>query len=637
MKNMWVGVVAVVLGSSLWMASCTPSVIQQDGNLNEALLDGGNNKESDLLDSNAAEGTSQNQEPASPDQALADGGQEPAAPDTTTQPEASLQDGAVSPDSSAIPLPPIDPSLLNPRTPTNHSLDTLHFSGSQNCVMCHNGLKDSKNQDVSIVTAWSSTMMANSSRDPLWQAKFKSELSRLPALGKVIADKCTRCHAPMANHEGKLEKRDIHVNAGGLLDPNSPLFHRAMEGVSCTVCHQIQNTPTFGTAAAMSGKFTLPTYTSKSERVLFGPYDNLFSNPMVMHVSYKPQYSSHIQSSKLCASCHNLKTPFVDAKGNVIPKTPEQEFPEQMIYSEWEHSSYSKGTMGQSCQGCHMKRAQGVKISNRPPWLTARQNFGQHMFVGANVFMLSMLGQNRQLLGITANNFATTIQEAKTMLRSSATLRWTEKRFQNGELLLKLAINNQSGHKLPTGFPSRRVYVHLKVTNAQGAVVFESGKTEAFGRIVGVDADEDAKRYEAHHEEITSPQQVQVYEAVMNNTDKAVTYTLLRASGYLKDNRLLPAGFKKATAPKDIQVWGKAAQDTNFDQGQDVVTYRIANLPAGTYQVSAELNYQTLGYRFAQDLFRDNQKDEVKLFQYLWSKAPSYHETIASLTATVQP
>lgn len=601
----------VLVGSLYLTLSCTPTTPQQDGSIVETNVDGGNNKDSIAQESTQPEGSS--------------------AIDTKQQPEVPAQETA------EIPLPPIAPSLLKPRTTTNHSLDTLHFSGSQNCSMCHNNLRDSRGKDVSIVTAWSSTMMANASRDPLWQAKFKSELSRLPALSKVIYDKCTRCHTPMANHEAKVEQREIHTNKGGLFDPQSPLFHRAMEGVSCTVCHQIQPTEKFGTPAASSGKFTLPSYKSKSGRILYGPYDNLFPNPMIMHVSYTPRYSSHIQSSKLCASCHDLKTPFVDAKGNVVPKTPEQEFPEQMIYSEWKHSSYSKGTDGQSCQNCHMKRYQGVKISNRPPWLPSRNNFGQHTFVGANVFMLTMLNKHRQLLGISANNFDTTIRTARSMLRSSATLAWVKKSYNNGELVLRLKVSNQSGHKLPTGFPSRRVYLHLKVTNAQGSVVFESGKTEKYGRIVGLDSDQDPGKYEPHYNEITSPQQVQVYEGIMRNTDNAVTYTLLRAAAYAKDNRLLPAGFMKSTAPPDIKVWGKAANDDDFVQGSDIITYRIANLPAGTYNVRVDLNYQTLAYRFAQDLFRDNQHDAVKLFQYLWSQASSFHETITSLSATIQP
>ena len=47
---------------------------------------------------------------------------------------------------------------------------SYHFSGSGNCSMCHNGLTDAEGKDVSIETAWSSTMMANAAKDPLWPA-----------------------------------------------------------------------------------------------------------------------------------------------------------------------------------------------------------------------------------------------------------------------------------------------------------------------------------------------------------------------------------------------------------------------------------------------------------------------------------
>ncbi len=55
------------------------------------------------------------------------------------------------------------------------------------------------------------------------------------------------------------------------------------------------------------------------------------------------------------------------------------------------------------------------------------------------------------------------------------------------------------------------------------------------------------------YDQITQADQVQVYEPIIHNTDGDVTHTLLRASGYIKDNRLLPAGFDKTTASSDIQ------------------------------------------------------------------------------------
>ena len=64
-----------------------------------------------------------------------------------------------------------------------------HFSGSGNCVQCHDGLVDTKEGEVSIVKNWSTSMMANASRDPYWQAKVASELYRNPSVSDQVNDK----------------------------------------------------------------------------------------------------------------------------------------------------------------------------------------------------------------------------------------------------------------------------------------------------------------------------------------------------------------------------------------------------------------------------------------------------------------
>ena len=45
------------------------------------------------------------------------------------------------------------------------------FRTSDRCVACHNDLKTSSGEDISIGFQWRASMMANSSRDPYWQAK----------------------------------------------------------------------------------------------------------------------------------------------------------------------------------------------------------------------------------------------------------------------------------------------------------------------------------------------------------------------------------------------------------------------------------------------------------------------------------
>ena len=52
------------------------------------------------------------------------------------------------------------------------TFETDDFSGSGICAFCHSGLTDEVGNDVSNDAHWRSTMMANASKDPLWQAKI---------------------------------------------------------------------------------------------------------------------------------------------------------------------------------------------------------------------------------------------------------------------------------------------------------------------------------------------------------------------------------------------------------------------------------------------------------------------------------
>jgi hypothetical protein len=267
--------------------------------------------------------------------------------------------------------------------------NTPFFAGSGICAQCHNDLTDEKGNDVSIETAWKTSMMANATRDPFWQAKVKSELNRTPQLAKVIQDKCTRCHAPMANETARKNKDSVQAIFGdGLLNSHNPYYDLSSSGVSCSLCHQISPNAPFGTVAGYSGNFAIDVATTKKDRPIYGPYKEVFTQPMRNFVSFTPTFSEHIKSSELCASCHDLSTPYTDENGTVLSTNTEDEFPEQMPYSEWKHSQFS-GT--KSCQQCHMERSNGVVIASRPGNTVKRDDFAQHSFLGANRLMLKIL------------------------------------------------------------------------------------------------------------------------------------------------------------------------------------------------------------------------------------------------------
>ena len=87
----------------------------------------------------------------------------------------------------------------------NTNFTTSHFSGLGNSVTCHDGLTETSGENVSIVRDWATSMMANATKDPFWQAKVATELDRTKNLSTdlsaVINDTCSKCHAPMANYE----------------------------------------------------------------------------------------------------------------------------------------------------------------------------------------------------------------------------------------------------------------------------------------------------------------------------------------------------------------------------------------------------------------------------------------------------
>jgi hypothetical protein len=153
--------------------------------------------------------------------------------------------------------------------------------------------------------------------------------------------------------------------------------------------------------------------------------------------------------------------------------------------------------------------------------------------------------------------------------------------------------------------------------------------------IQGCDADLDPVGFEPHYDVITSPDQVQIYEGIMGNTDGQATYTLLRASQFLKDNRLLPTGFDKAAAPSDVATIGEAANDVNFIGGSDQISYRISGLSNGRYTISVELLEQKVSYAFFQDLLKDASAVEVAAYRDMLLQEPAATKSLAELTANI--
>jgi hypothetical protein len=514
-------------------------------------------------------------------------------------------------------------------TASTHRRSGLLFQTSERCMACHNGLSTPSGEDVSIGLDWRPSMMANSSRDPYWQAAVRREIIDHPKARATIEDECAVCHMPMSRYEAKVQGREGEVFAHLPFKPDSPGDRLAADGVSCATCHQIEDEK-LGTRESFVGRFVIDASRVEGERKMYGPFEVDAGRTRIMRSStgFRPTESTHIQKSELCATCHTLYTKALGPEGDVIG-----ELPEQVPYQEWLHSDYREE---KNCQSCHMPVvADDIPITSvlgEP-----RAGMSRHVFVGGNFFMLRMLNRYRGDLGVAALPPELEESASRTIaFLESETARLEIDRIERrpGGLEVEVSIENLGGHKLPTAYPSRRVWLHVVVRDRNDRVVFESGALDAQGVIQGNDNDADSSRYEPHYTEIQTRDQVQIYESIMVNQGGVPTTGLLSAVRFMKDNRLLPRGFDKSTAHQDIAVQGNAAQDPDFGGGGDRVLYLISLGDAeGPFQVEVELWYQPISYRWASNLRQYKAMETERFVRYFDSMSSASAVILARASA----
>ncbi len=493
-------------------------------------------------------------------------------------------------------------------------LDTLPggynglFAGSGACVQCH-GLDtamvasvDPLGNDINVVDDWRATMMANSAKDPFWRAKVSHEVLIYPQHQAVIETKCTSCHAPLGHfaafHQGATEYTiaDLEADEFGL------------DGVSCLACHQ---QPAEDLGNRHSGDLLFDT-----AKVAYGPFVSPLSSPMLLATNYEPVFSEHISDAGLCAGCHTLITETIDYEGNFTGGT----FVEQATYHEWLNSRYEVEDV--SCQDCHLPElTKGQFFLVNDLETEARDRFYLHELVGANTTMLGLLRDNAEELGIaaTADQFNEVIAATETMLRQKSLFLELEVGDRTLDTaFISVELTNMAGHKLPSGYPSRRMFIELLVQRSEGDTLFISGEVDEEFELIN-----QASGFESHHRLISSEDQVQIYELVMGDVNGEVTTVLERADYALKDNRIPPAGFSMTHSTGDTTaIIGSALLDPDFnwedDQegaGRDMVLYHIPLAGyGGPLIVSAKVYYQATPLRWMQEMFAES-SPEIAAFE----------------------
>lgn len=478
---------------------------------------------------------------------------------------------------------------------------------------------------------------------------------------------------------------------------------------------------------------------------LIGPYEDVLEKPMENAMGITPVHSSYIKDSELCGACHTINLPNVDADPDVPlegftaadqqvlnqaarngadflksrygttypePLTGFQHSIEQATYLEWVNSLYSEEATARSCQDCHMKgdfRSADGKISldslttqiasiqdtNLPEaahllpdedvTVPFREGYRRHSFVGLNVFLIEMMRQFRDEMGMSSTDPMTFARNGAQLTIDTMALQAAEETAditldlsrEQDELVALVSVTNKTGHRLPSGVGFRRAFLEVKATAVDGTVLWCSGCTNGAGVILGADGTPlntefldvvpdgaGEALFQPHHQVVSSEDQVQIYEELVQNAEREFTTSFVNRVYHPKDNRLLPHGaltpgtepfrakfgdsdvtaaFMKATLPE-----GNALDDPDFLPGEDQIDYRIT-LPHGvdpaTVAVSATLYSQSIPPYFLKQRFETApQGPATQRLYYLASRLQTEGTLIdnwklktASVTTQLQP
>lgn len=350
-------------------------------------------------------------------------------------------------------------------------------------------------------------------------------------------------------------------------------------------------------------------------------------------------YSRYHKSKYMCGTCHDVSNPVLGRLLSGDLALPEKQAAAayahvERTFSEFLLSAYGRGdgapvnpkinlppgTKVAKCQDCHMRDVTGVSANKTG--LKTRTDLALHDQTGGNVWISGILASadasNPTLYN--ANNYAilsgqkypaAKVDVAGLQGHGAALKDGQARALQQLQMAadlilvgentsaLTLRIQNNTGHKLISGFPEgRRMWLNVKFYDAAQNLIAE---INPYQPLVGTSGGTLVKT----HDEL-------VYEAELTSalTGETKSFHFVLGTARYKDNRIPPKGFDiaNAAARQAQPVWQGADAPQYFSAAEYAGGYDevVIAKPAGTARWEAALYYQTISREYVEFL-----RDEI--------------------------
>ncbi|MHC5109706.1 MAG: hypothetical protein ACYTHJ_07500 [Planctomycetota bacterium] len=478
--------------------------------------------------------------------------------------------------------------------PGSQPFEAGTITDAAECGTCHG------NYDPAVAPYfnWSGNMMAQASRDIIFEASMAIANQDAPDSG----DLCLRCHLPA----GWLGGRSVPTD-GSQMEPLD------FQGVSCDFCHRLVDLiyeegvspevdeDILSDLALPPTEFANGMYVIDPTGTRRGPFVDATSGHDIL-------VSPFHQEAAICGTCHDVSNPAFenDGSGNFVPNNfdePADDFSSNTLlaiertYSEWFHSEYNTpgGVFAPefggnldfvgSCQDCHMRDVTGRGCIF--PSAPIRDDLPLHDMTGGSTWLPGLLGQLYPG-EVDETALAAGIERARYMLQNAASLA-----VQQVGSELEVTVTNETGHKLPTGYPEgRRIWINVKFFDGAASLLSESGAYDPDTGILTEDAEITVYESKPGLDSLTAP---------IVGVPEGPSFHFVLNNKVFKDNRIPPRGFTNAA----FAAFGGAPVGTSYVDGQFWHTALYA-IPIGAQSAEVTLYYQSTTKEFVEFLLAEN-------------------------------